>query len=49
MTEEQGARQSPDANSDKKSFGKDVGKLALGAGIANCLHQGLTLSITKTI
>jgi len=34
MTEEQGARQSPDANSDKKAFGKDVGKLVSGTVVA---------------
>ena len=34
MTEEEGARQSPDANSDKKAFGKDVGKLVSGTVVA---------------
>jgi len=45
MTEEQGARQSPDANSDKKAFGKDVGKLVVGAGrnLAMDLARKITL------
>jgi O-antigen/teichoic acid export membrane protein len=34
MTEEEGAEQSPDANSDKKAFGKDVGKLVSGTVVA---------------
>jgi len=40
MTEEEGVRQSPDANSsDKKAFGKDVGKPALGAGRHQISHK----------
>jgi len=34
MTEEEDSEQSPDANSDKKAFGKDVGKLVSGTVVA---------------
>ena len=48
MTEEQGARKSPDANTDKKSLGKDVGKLVSGMVVA-CMRYGLVILLPKGI
>ncbi|WP_167815496.1 lipopolysaccharide biosynthesis protein [Methanocorpusculum sp. GPch4] len=47
MTEEEGVRQSPDANTDKKSFGKDVGKLVSGTVVAQIVAICLTPIITR--
>jgi O-antigen/teichoic acid export membrane protein len=48
MTEEEGAEQSPDANSsDKKAFGKDVGKLVSGTVVAQVVGICLTPIITR--
>jgi O-antigen/teichoic acid export membrane protein len=47
MTEEQGAEQSPDANTDKKSFGKDVGKLVSGTVAAQVVGICLIPIITR--
>jgi len=47
MTEEQGAQQSPDANTDKKSFGKDVGKLVSGTVVAQVVGICLMPIITR--
>jgi len=47
MTEEEGAQQSPDANSDKKAFGKDVGKLVIGTIIAQIIGICLIPVITR--
>jgi len=47
MTEEEGARQSPDANSDKKAFGKDVGKLVSGTVVAQVVGIILIPIITR--
>ena len=47
MTEEEGAAQSPDANSDKKAFGKDVGKLVSGTVVAQVVGIILIPIITR--
>ena len=47
MTEEEGARQSPDANTNKKSFGKDVGKLVSGTVVAQIVGICLIPIITR--
>jgi len=47
MTEEEGAEQSPDANSDKKAFGKDVGKLVSGTVVAQVVGICLIPIITR--
>ncbi|MPL94980.1 hypothetical protein SDC9_41143 [bioreactor metagenome] len=47
MTEEQGAQQSSDAKTDKKSFGKDVGKLVIGTIIAQIIGICLIPVITR--
>ncbi|MDD3906757.1 MAG: oligosaccharide flippase family protein [Bacteroidales bacterium] len=47
MTEEEGAPQSPDANSDKKAFGKDVGKLVSGTVVAQVVGICLIPIITR--
>ena len=47
MTEKQGAPQSPDADTDKKSFGKDVGKLVSGTVIAQIAGILLIPIITR--
>ena len=47
MTEEEGARQSPDASSDKKAFGKDVGKLVSGTVVAQVAGIILIPIITR--
>lgn len=47
MMEEQGAQQSQDTNTDKKSFGKDVGKLVSGTVIAQVMGILLIPIITR--